>query len=301
MQTEITEINAIREFRDGIAAGVGLTRRWSQLLAVAVVVLVVFVGGGFASGWLKMWFLAGLLWLALKLILLPEATRLQQVLWFAWPGTDERAFFAGRSKGSDNDGIAGVANILIGVGLFGWGVMMVDATPIAGAWLAMAGIVFLLHFGTFRILAGLFRCRGIEARPIMDFPLIANSLSDFWGNRWNRGFNVPARRHLFLPLVRTRGVTWATMAVFAVSGLLHEVVISLPAGGGYGLPSIYFLIQGLGALVERHIDSPMLKRVFTCVVLLLPVALLFHPPFIHNVMLPFLETASAIGKNLPWK
>jgi hypothetical protein len=38
---------------------------------------------------------------------------------------------------------------------------------------------------------------------------------------------------------------WASFLVFAVSGLIHDLVISLLAGAGYGLPTSYFVAQGL--------------------------------------------------------
>jgi hypothetical protein len=62
-------------------------------------------------------------------------------------------------------------------------------------------------------------------------------------------------KHFLLPLARGVGMRRALPAVFVVSGLLHELVISLPARGGYGLPSIYFAAQGLGLLLERA-DGP---------------------------------------------
>jgi hypothetical protein len=76
-------------------------------------------------------------------------------------------------------------------------------------------------------------------------------------------------------------------------------VISLPAGAGYGLPTAYFLIQGLALLLQRShlgrrlaLSRGVAGRVFTIVVVLAPLPWLFHPPFVRNVVLPFL---SAIG------
>jgi alginate O-acetyltransferase complex protein AlgI len=87
------------------------------------------------------------------------------------------------------------------------------------------------------------------------------------------------------------------MATFLASGLVHDLVISVPARGGYGLPTVYFVIQGAGVLFER---TPLARRVgigrrgivsraFTAVVVLAPVPLLFHEPFLNRVILPFLE------------
>jgi hypothetical protein len=73
---------------------------------------------------------------------------------------------------------------------------------------------------------------------------------------------------------------------FLASGLVHESVISLPAGGGWGWPTLYFALQGGGLLLERKIGS---SRLLTAGVLLVPAFGLFHPPFVLNVVLPFLD------------
>jgi alginate O-acetyltransferase complex protein AlgI len=93
----------------------------------------------------------------------------------------------------------------------------------------------------------------------------------------------------------------ASLATFVVSGLVHELVISLPAGGGYGLPTTYFLIQWLGVVLER---SPWGKRLglrrgfvgwlFAFVIVAGPMAILFHPPFVTGVMVPFLHSIGAL-------
>ena len=85
----------------------------------------------------------------------------------------------------------------------------------------------------------------------MQNPILATSLAEFWGRRWNTAFNELAFRFTFRPLRRMTTPVTATLLVFGLSGLIHELVISLPAGGGYGLPTIYFFIQGFGTVIER--------------------------------------------------
>jgi alginate O-acetyltransferase complex protein AlgI len=133
-------------------------------------------------------------------------------------------------------------------------------------------------------------------------PTRATSLADFWGRRWNMGFRTLAHDLVFAPLVR-RGfsTTTATAAVFALSGIVHDVVISLPARGGYGLPTLYFLIQLAGLLLER---SPLLRpivrhraigRLYAIAFTLAPVPLLFHGPFVRNVIVPFLYAIGGLS------
>jgi hypothetical protein len=70
-------------------------------------------------------------------------------------------------------------------------------------------------------------------------------------------------------------------------------VISLPAGTGYGLPTAYFLLQGVGILLERafpHIRG----RIFTILITAVPAFWLFHPAFVYNVILPFMKAIGAL-------
>jgi alginate O-acetyltransferase complex protein AlgI len=83
--------------------------------------------------------------------------------------------------------------------------------------------------------------------------------------------------------------------------LIHELVISLPAGAGYGLPTGYFLLQGWGIVTQR---SPLGKRcglrrgvrgwVFTMALTAGPAVFLFHPPFVRRVVLPFMQAIGAL-------
>ena len=85
------------------------------------------------------------------------------------------------------------------------------------------------------------------------------------------------------------------MAVFLVSGIVHDAVISIPARAGFGLPTLYFVIQGVGVLFERSragkglgTRSGVTGRVFCAAVTLGPIFLLFHRPFVERVVVPML-------------
>jgi alginate O-acetyltransferase complex protein AlgI len=142
---------------------------------------------------------------------------------------------------------------------------------------------------------------GIPAEPLMRMPIAARSLGEFWSLRWNRGFNDLAHRHVFQPTQRRIGVMGATLLTFLASGLVHDLVISVPARAGYGLPTLYFLIQGIGVLVERSrigrwagLRRGMRGRLFALAVVAAPAYWLFHPAFVGRVIIPFLKVMKAI-------
>lgn len=233
-----------------------------------------------------------------------RVSRLRLVAYFLfWPGLDARAFcekvFV--PKPALREWILAVTKTLFGALLLWPGVRILgNAPPLAAAWTGMLGIVFLLHFGLFHLLSLLWRALGVNAQPIMLSPATATSLSRFWGGRWNAAFTVLMHEHIFKPLARGFGARRALLLVFLISGLLHELVISVPARGGYGLPTAYFAIQGLGLLFERSASA---RRIglgagwrgwcFLALVAGAPVPVLFHPIFIRNVILPMLHAIGA--------
>ncbi|MBX9789380.1 MAG: membrane bound O-acyl transferase family-domain-containing protein [Pirellulales bacterium] len=168
-------------------------------------------------------------------------------------------------------------------------------------WTGMLGVVMVLHFGLFHLLSCGYRRGGTSAVPIMNWPLASQSVAEFWGQRWNLAFRDLAHRWLFRPLVRPLGPAAALWLAFLASGLVHDVVISLPAGGGYGLPTLYFLVQATAILVERSrwgraagLDRGLRGRLFCLAMLLTPCRLLFHVPFLENVVNPFLRALGGV-------
>jgi hypothetical protein len=234
----------------------------------------------------------------------------------AWPGMDAAAFLGG-TGGTDrhaqpqaqahphphpSEWIVAALKTLLGAMLI-WVVARtaMPVNPLLAGWLGMVGLIFLLHFGTFHLLSLGWRSIGVNAMPVMRNPLRSRSLAEFWGRRWNTAFHEVATRFTFRPLRPTVGRTGATLLVFLVSGLVHELVISIPAHGGYGLPTGYFVLQGLGVTGER---TRLGRRIglgrgwrgwlFAVVIAAAPAFWLFPPPFVRTVILPMLAFIGAI-------
>jgi len=176
-----------------------------------------------------------------------------------------------------------------------------DHETLVRGWVGLFGLIFLLHFGAFHLMALFWQAVGVDAQPIMSKPLLSKTLSEFWGKRWNMGFRQIAHDYIFRPLYKRTGVAIAGFLVFVASGLVHDLVISLPAHGGYGLPTGYFALQGLGVSLERSrlgrrigLQEGISAWIFMVVVTAAPVFWLFHPPFVLRVIVPFMRAIHAL-------
>ena len=260
--------------------------------------------------WAVMWTLAftiyaGCKWLTWRRTPLDGVPRWRHAAYLlAWPGLDAAAFLSApvtRSPAA-REWISGAALFACGVALlFGAARLIAPQHPAVAAWVGMIGIVLTLHFGIFRVLSCGWRALGVEARPLMDRPLASVSLSEFWGRRWNTAFRDLTHRFLFRPLTTRVGARWAILGGFVFSGLVHELVISVPAAGGYGAPTIFFTLQAIGMLVERTgvgrrigLGQRWSGWAFAMFVLVAPVYLLFHPPFVGRIVLPFMRALRAM-------
>lgn len=158
--------------------------------------------------------------------------------------------------------------------------------------LSFIPIVMVCHAGLFNIGAALWGMSGVPLSPLMDAPWKSDSVGSFWGRRWNIAFIQMTRITLFIPLARKGKSRLALLLSFFISGIFHEVALSLPVGSGYGLPMLYFMLQSIFVLAERkfiHKFSPLVRKAWTFMCLLLPFPLLLHPAFINGIMLPFLN------------
>jgi alginate O-acetyltransferase complex protein AlgI len=166
-------------------------------------------------------------------------------------------------------------------------------------WLGMIGLLCVLHFGGFHALALWWRARGVAVEPIMQRPMLARNLGEFWSRRWNRAFADLAARFVLRPIARRWSPAAGLFASFVASGVIHDLVISVPARGGYGLPTIYFTINGLTVLMLRGKHARRLRlntgwrgRTIAMAVLALPLPLVVHEPFVMNVIVPFIDAVT---------
>jgi membrane bound O-acyltransferase family protein len=262
--------------------------------------------------WVFMWTLAAAIFLGCKWQTWWEARstgraanhwRRDAAYLLLWPGMEAQEFFADATEKrriSPREWLAGLRNALAGAALIWTGARVIAlGHALLGGWAGMIGVVLVLHFGTFHLMALAWRRAGVRVKPIMQRPLMSRSLSELWGKRWNLGFRKLTHTWVFQPLSKRFGPMAGTLGAFFASGLLHDAVISIPSGAGYGLPSAYFLAQGIGVLVER---SEIGKRcglgqgargwLWTALIAAGPLYWLFHPWFVMRVMVPFLRAVA---------
>ncbi len=288
--------------------------RGLELVATLPVVIPLLLASAWPR-WLVMWLICGGIfaaakWLTWRRARVEHASFIRQLGYlFAWPGLDADRFLDETStinKPRLGEWAFAAGKFLFGVALLSIAFLSSAARflpadePLVRGWVAMLGVIFVLHFGLFHLLSCAWRASGVAAEPLMDWPIATTSLAEFWGRRWNAAFRDLTHRFLFRPLLPRCGATGALFAVFLLSGLVHELAITLPAGGGYGGPTCYFLLQAGGLLFER---SALGKRLglaqgwrgwlFSAMLLVLPVGLLFPPVFVREIIVPMLVDIGA--------
>ncbi len=225
---------------------------------------------------------------------------------FLWPGLDAEAF-CGKDGATSwvkpGEWLMAALNLALGIGLF-WGVASKwpENWPLARGWTGMTGFICAAHCGVFNLLSCLWRSARVNARPLMNWPLLSCSLSEFWGKRWNTAFRDFSYRFLFSPLARRLGPRTGLAVGFIFSGVVHEMVVTIPAGGGYGGPTLFFGWQGLALLLERSRTGGKLGLghgwrgwAFAVVAIMLPVGIAFPPVFVENVVLPMMKAMGALS------
>jgi alginate O-acetyltransferase complex protein AlgI len=250
----------------------------------------------------RMLVLIGSLFCAMKALVSVESlardgTRLPPVRWAAfatlWPGM--RPALVARLQPGRSGAAAlvktGLAHVALGTALFlvahlTW---RLTTSAVLATVLLLPALSFLLHFGAFGVLAGLWRAAGADVAPLFRAPWRSASLGEFWSRRWNLAFSEMTSVAVYRPLADRMGRRAALVAAFLFSGLLHEVAISLPVRAGFGRPLLYFAIHGVLTHLER--ERGPFGRAATLLAVVLPLPLLFHRPFLQGVIWPLLGPA----------
>ena len=118
-----------------------------------------------------------------------------------------------------------------------------DLTPFLVEHLLKTSLFFVGATALFTALAAFFRVLGGYAPEPMIRPLLARTPADFW-RRYNRWIGEGLREDLFLPIGGRRHPLLATLAVFAVSGILHEYLFFTALGRIQGYQLAFFALQG---------------------------------------------------------
>jgi len=230
--------------------------------------------------------------LSLKLMVLTTRARPRGVglfaFLFAWPGLVPDPFRGRRPPQPIDSARFLAAWARMALGALSIVLLAVYAPRIPDGILGLAGIASILvavHLGIGDLLPWLLRWAGFDVPRLFDRPWAARSVAEFWSRRWNLAF-VEMNRRLFARAIhRYLGKRGSRFALFAISGLLHEVALSYPAGGGWGMPLGYFLLQGV--LVELESRFRIANRAWTWLCIAGPAAFLFHEPFRRTLVVPF--------------
>ena len=222
----------------------------------------------------------------------------------AWPGMDAEAFLDAAApvlRPGVRDWFAAALKTVLGAILLWGAARATPGNPLMRGWVGMIGLILILHFGSFHLIALFWQWVGLEAHAIMTSPLRSTSLGEFWGKRWNLGFRQLSYDFIFRPLQGRIGAWPVTFLAFLVSGMIHDLVISVPARGGYGLPTAYFALQAFGVGLERSRAGKKLGLrkgvrgwLFMAMCTAGPAFWLFHPRFVLRVIVPFLEAVNGL-------
>ncbi len=112
----------------------------------------------------------------------------------AWPGLDADTFLASYARvprARRRDWLLALTKTTLGMVLL-WVVArrMAPLGTVAQGWTGLLGLISLLHFGSFHLLALFWQSVGVAAEPIMSNPALSTSLSEFLGQTVESGFST---------------------------------------------------------------------------------------------------------------
>ena len=157
--------------------------------------------------------------------------------------------------------LRGVVQIILHLTLAGMALLvllhtrqLVGTTPFigrlaAGMVLSYAGAQFAFDFGHLCFLAN-----GWSLDSFHRAPIAARSVTEFWGECWNRIVSAWLHRFVFLPLARRGRSRLGILCAFVASGVLHGwfILVAIGVSGALGT-LLFFSVQGVFVLAEHRL------------------------------------------------
>ena len=137
--------------------------------------------------------------------------------------------------------------VLIGLQRLDW-----TGLPFLLQHLPIATALFVLVTATLDTGVALARLCGARVVDANDHPLRSPTPAEFW-RRYNRLVGQFLSEDFFRPMRGLRHPLRSTLAVFAVSGLLHEYLFWMAIGRGAGLQMSFFMLQGVAVAATLRV------------------------------------------------
>ncbi len=124
---------------------------------------------------------------------------------------------------------------------------------------------------------------GVDVPTVQRNPILSRSLAEFWGQRWNLVVGGWLREFMFDPLARRRHPRLGLAAAFGGSAGIHAWLVGALGTSAALMMVAYFFLQGTALFVEARLGlrhaPPAVGRLWTIIVLLVPLPLLLGPWF----------------------
>lgn len=135
------------------------------------------------------------------------------------------------------------------------GLLYLPREPGIGTNLARLGLGITLAYSGMETISETIRLlhllAGIAVSPIQRNPILAQSIREFWSERWNLPVNGWLESLVFRPMNARFGPGTGVMAAFTVSGLLHGWMFLVSIGiVGAVMACAFFVFNGMLVLVE---------------------------------------------------
>jgi hypothetical protein len=119
--------------------------------------------------------------------------------------------------------------------------------------------LFIAGVATLHVWASITRSFGGYVIDVGSAPFDAATPAEFW-RRYNRPVNQFMWKDVFARFGGRRHPVRGTLLAFAVSGLVHEYILSISVGHLQGLQMTYFMLQGAGVAATIHVRPAGARR-----------------------------------------